>query len=99
MKRRKVPLPFRVLVPVVYNAIRIFLIWDWLMLPVKIGYLSRSLASINMIYWTLNLFGFLLPVATLRYLRAHFFCVEAEEVVMREGYEDGVGLLPTLMML
>ena len=67
------------------------------MLPYNIGFSNRFLAATNMIYWTLNLFGFLLPVATLRYLRAHFFCIEAEEVVVRLGSEDGVGLLPNVI--
>lgn len=67
------------------------------MLSFNIGYANRFLASTNMIYWTLNLFGFLLPVATLRYLRAHFFCIEAEEVVVRPGSEDGVGLLTNVV--
>jgi hypothetical protein len=35
----------------------------------------------------------LLPVATLRYMRAHFFCVEAEQVLTRPGMEDSIGLV------
>jgi hypothetical protein len=40
----------------------------------------------------MNLLVFL-PVAVLRYLRSHFYCVEAVEVVVRKGGESSVGLL------
>jgi hypothetical protein len=52
------------------------------------------LAIANAFYWAANLFCFLLPIATIRYMRAHFFGVEAEEVTTRLGMEESVGLIP-----
>ena len=43
--------------------------------------------------WNINLFGFLIPVAGMKYMRSYFFGVEAEEVVVRGGDEDNIGLL------
>jgi len=78
------PLPLRILVPLAYNSIRMVWLYDWIMFPGNMAKWGRVLASLNFVYWGLNLFGFLLPVATMRYMRSHFFCVEAEEVVLRE---------------
>jgi hypothetical protein len=52
------------------------------------------LAIANAVYWACNLFAFLIPVATLRYMRAHFFGVEAAEVTTRIGMEESIGLIP-----
>ena len=57
------------------------------------GRLTRVIAAANLGYWALNLFVFLLPIAAIRYLRAHFYGVEAEEVKVREGFDVSVGLL------
>jgi hypothetical protein len=54
----------------------------------------RALGIINLIYWYANLLFFLIPVGVVRYLRAHYFCVEAVEVTVRKGGESSVGLLP-----
>ena len=54
----------------------------------------RVLGIINLIYWYANLLFFLIPVGVVRYLRAHYFCVEAVEVTVRKGGESSVGLLP-----
>ena len=62
--------------------------------PTHLGYIGRGLAIANAVYWTINLFAFLLPIATIRYMRAHFFAVEAEVVVTRAGLEETVGLIP-----
>jgi hypothetical protein len=59
-----------------------------------IGLPGRILAIANAVYWAANLFCFLLPIATIRYMRAHFFGVEAEEVTTRLGMEESVGLIP-----
>ncbi len=87
MKKIFAPLPLRILVTLVYNSIRMVGLYDWVMFPgeMKLWGLGRVLAVGNFMYWGLNLFGFLLPVATMRYMRSHFFCVEAEEVVLREA--------------
>lgn len=58
--------------------------------------MGRLLALLNLIYWSLNLFAFLIPNATMKYLRAHFFCVEAREVTLRAEGEIGAGLLPRM---
>ena len=54
----------------------------------------RALGIANLLYWYANLLFFLIPVGVVRYLRAHFFCVEAVEVTVRRGGESSVGLLP-----
>uniref|UniRef100_A0A7S2UIT9 DUF7733 domain-containing protein n=1 Tax=Attheya septentrionalis TaxID=420275 RepID=A0A7S2UIT9_9STRA len=92
-RRALTPLPIRILIPVAYNAFRLGPIWEWALAPNPLGTLGRLLAVANLLYWTVNLFGFLLPTATIRYMRAHFFCVEATEVVTRPGGEASVGLL------
>ncbi len=86
MKKIFAPLPLRILVTLLYNSIRMVGLYDWVMFPgeMKLWGLGRVLAVGNFVYWGLNLFGFLLPVATMRYMRSHFFCVEAEEVTLRE---------------
>jgi len=89
------PLPMRILVPVSYNTLRLTSLRAWafpatMALPKSL----RALGVANLAYWYANLFLFLIPVGVVRYLRAHFFCVEATEVVVRRGGEDSVGLLP-----
>jgi len=59
-----------------------------------LGYTGRTVAVMNLIYWALNLFGFLLPIASVRCMRAHFFNIEAEQVTIRPGMESSVRLLP-----
>ena len=93
-RRLLAPLPLRILVPVAYSALRLGPLWDWALAPVALGRAGRALAVANYVYWAANLFGFLLPVASVRYMRAHFFCVEAEEVQLREGQVVSAGLLP-----
>ena len=100
-KRRvtTVPLPIRVLVPCIYNTVRLSYLWWW----VQSSFLSSSssllstaplvLAVLNMVYWSLNLFGFVIPIAAMRYMRSHFFCVEAEEVTLRQGLEETIGIV------
>jgi hypothetical protein len=56
--------------------------------------IGRSLAISNAVYWTVNLFAFLIPVASVRYMRAHFFGVEAADVTTRIGMEESTGLIP-----
>lgn len=96
------PLPMRILIPVSYNTLRLSSLRAWAF-PAAIAAGStraalpmslRALGAANLVYWYANLFLFLVPVGVMRYLRAHFFCVEATEVVVRKGGEDSVGLLP-----
>lgn len=87
------PLPLRILVPIAYNTVRLGYLWHWTMTALSLEWWGRLLAIGNLVYWSLNLFGFLLPVAAMRYLRAHCFAVEAEQVTTRSGMEESVGLL------
>ncbi|CAL5344014.1 unnamed protein product [Camellia sinensis] len=65
--------PIRVFVPVFYNSRRIFTIVEWVRDEIsKVDaqdsgssrrlYVGRALAVANMVFWSFNLFGFLLPV-------------------------------------
>lgn len=90
------PLPMRILVPVVYNTVRLSPLYAWAF-PAQdstIPTLLRILGISNLLYWYANLLFFLIPVGVVRYLRAHFFCVEAVEVTVRKGGDASVGLLP-----
>jgi len=85
-KRCGAPLPLRIFVPVAYNAVRMGPLYNWMLAGWDVMRLwEKMLALGNFVYWGTNLFGFLLPVASLRYMRSHFFCVEAQEVVLRRG--------------
>lgn len=66
-------LPIRVLVPVFYNSKRLLTIADWFSEVFYAGegefkgsarrlYVGRGLAVGNMVFWSFNLFCFLLPV-------------------------------------
>ena len=92
-RRATTPLPIRILVPVLYNWIRLGYIWTWARSDMALGAFSRWLALANLAYSTINLWGFLVPIASIRYLRAHFFSVEAAQVVTRAGMDDSVGFL------
>jgi len=91
---QKVPLPLRILIPLSYNTARLIPLWKWLSTSSNLGFLGRLLALFNFVYWTLNLFAFLIPNATMKYMRSHFFCVEASEVTLREDGESAAGILP-----
>jgi hypothetical protein len=90
------PLPMRILVPVVYNTVRLSPLHAWAFpaLDSTIPTSLRILGISNLLYWYANLLLFLIPVGVVRYLRAHFFCVEAVEVTVRKGGDASVGLLP-----
>ena len=89
------PLPIRILIPVSYNTLRLSSLQSWAFPTTAV--IPKSLQALgiaNLFYWYANLFLFLIPVGVIRYLRAHFFCVEATEVTVRKGGESSVGLLP-----
>mmetsp|Transcript_6905 Transcript_6905/g.11535 ORF Transcript_6905/g.11535 Transcript_6905/m.11535 type:complete len:400 (-) Transcript_6905:217-1416(-) len=90
------PLPMRILVPVVYNTVRLSPLHAWAFpaAGATIPTLLRILGVGNLLYWYANLLLFLIPVGVVRYLRSHFFCVEAVEVTVRKGGDASVGLLP-----
>jgi len=52
----------------------------------------QILAGLNLVYTLANVFGFLLPVALIKYMRAHFFAVEAASVTLHKGMEETIGL-------
>ena len=89
---KKTPLPIRILISICYNTVRIGYLWNWAFLPIEMGHWGRTIAIANLAYWLTNLFGFLIPVAAVRYMRAHFFAVEAEQVTTRTSMEDSAGL-------
>lgn len=87
------PLPIRILIPIAYNTLRLTYLWKFVVAP-GLGWAGLALAISNFVYWSVNLFGFLIPVATMKYMRAHFFFVEAQQVTTRAGMEETVGLTP-----
>lgn len=87
------PLPIRILIPVAYNSVRLTYLWKFVV-ATGLGWAGLLLAISNFLYWSVNLFGFLIPVATMKYMRAHFFFVEAQQVTTRVGMEETVGLTP-----
>ena len=88
------PLPIRILIPVSYNTLRLSSLKAWAFGGTMIPKSLQALGVANLLYWYANLFLFLIPVGVVRYLRAHFFCVEAVEVTVRKGGEGSVGILP-----
>lgn len=87
VRRITTPLPIRIFVPVAYNTVRLGYLWNWALSSTGQvgGTVGRCLAVANLVYWAFNLFGFLLPTAVLRYLRAHVMAVEAAQVVTQSG--------------
>ena len=88
------PLPIRILIPVSYNTLRLSSLQAWVARTSVLPLPLKVLGIFNLLYWYANLFLFLIPIGVVRYLRAHFFCIEATEVIVRKGGEDSVGLLP-----
>lgn len=87
------PLPIKILIPIMYNTVRMGSLYSWMMCWSNMDMVGQGLALVNFVYWGFNLFGFLIPIAAMRYMRSYFFGVEAEEVLVREGDEDNIGLL------
>lgn len=67
-------------------------LWNWAFSQANLGGVGRAIAVANLSYWATNLFGFLIPVAAVRYMRAHFYAVEAEQVTTRPCMEDSAGV-------
>jgi len=93
-RRNLIPLPLRILIPLIYNASRLAYLWSWVTTSTILGRMGLGLGIINFVYWAVNLFVFLIPIASVRYMRAYFFGVEAEEVTTRIGLEETAGLIP-----
>ena len=84
-----------------YNTVRLAYLWNWVRFTITAAsstgtslFIGRAFAGANLAYWTINLLAFLVPIATIRYMRAHFFGVEAESVTTRRGLEETIGLIP-----
>ena len=71
------PLPIRILTTVLYQMVRLPYVWQWCVSPTGSfnnnsfysddgGDFLQVLAVLNMIYWTINLFGFVIPVGVMR---------------------------------
>jgi hypothetical protein len=95
------PLPIRIFVPVAYNTLRLGYLWQWALAPYNTAasmatatasrwllWAMQTVAVANLVYWTINLFGFLLPIAVIRYMRAHFLAVEAAQVTVHPGMDS-----------
>lgn len=77
-------LPIRAFVPISYNTRRLFAIADWLRAELRKAegtsprgsplrlHAGRGLAAANLLFWSFNLFGFLLPVFLPRALLRHY---------------------------
>ena len=97
-----VPLPIRIWIPISYQMIRIpYLAMGWVSLFPTLSSVSWTmghwvglLTGLNLVYTAVNVFGFLIPVALMRYLRAHFFAVEAASVTVHRGLEETIGVPP-----
>lgn len=90
-KQLLLPLPLRIFIPVSYNSIRMVPLYQWIMVGWKGMVLwERVLSLVNFLYWGANLFGFLIPVASMKYFKSHFLAVEAQEVVLRDRHWDYV---------
>eukprot|EP00588_Corethron_pennatum_P021439 CAMPEP_0194315004 /NCGR_PEP_ID=MMETSP0171-20130528/11807_1 /TAXON_ID=218684 /ORGANISM="Corethron pennatum, Strain L29A3" /LENGTH=374 /DNA_ID=CAMNT_0039070637 /DNA_START=46 /DNA_END=1170 /DNA_ORIENTATION=- len=93
-RRRVIPLPLRALLPAAYGSRRFRVAWTWAVSPLVIGPFARAAAVACAAYSAADLFGFVLPTLSMRYLRAHFFCVEAAEVTVKEGGGAEGGAIP-----
>ena len=94
---RCVPLPIRGLIPIMYSFVRLLYMWQWVFTvtrfqPSVVSIVAnvdwgwkflRVFPMVHMLYCVIHLFGFLLPVALIRYLRVYFYMVEAQEVHLR----------------
>lgn len=86
LSRRNSSLPVKVFVPVAYTLHRLSISYSLLYAPLQFRDLIAAAAATS--FWAVNLFAFLLPVAVLRYMRAHFFNVVADEVQLKRQKDD-----------
>ncbi|XP_061999590.1 uncharacterized protein LOC133716981 [Rosa rugosa] len=84
--------PIRVFVPVFYNAKRIFTLVDWVKIEFSKAdgqeyggsaserrlFLGRVLAIVNLVFWSYDLFFFLLPVYLPRAFRKYYAAAKAD---------------------
>jgi hypothetical protein len=91
------PLPIRILIPVLYSVLRLGYVWQWTSSALSAAAavlpslaINHVLAWLNVVYSVVHVFGFLIPVAVPRYLRTHYFAVEATSVTVPPGFESDV---------
>lgn len=86
-KHMLLPLPLRIFIPLAYNSVRMVPLYQWVMVGwTGMDLWEKVLSLVNFAYWGINLFGFLIPVASLKYFKSHFLAVEAQEVTLRERH-------------
>jgi len=86
-KHMLLPLPLRIFIPLAYNSVRMVPLYHWVMVGwTGMDLWEKVLSLVNFAYWGTNLFGFLIPVASLKYFKSHFLAVEAQEVTLRERH-------------
>lgn len=99
------PLPIRIWIPISYQVVRLVYLglgfFAFMVMTTTPGTISASflfciqaLQGLNLVYTLINVFGFLIPVALMRYMRAHFFAVEAASVAIHPGMEETLGFSP-----
>ena len=95
-------LPIRVLVSYAYGLLRLVYVYAWWTATATIdsaALLSPStlphLLAGAVLAYTLAHVVAVVPVLALRYLRVHFFLVEAASVELRPGMEASIGLSPS----
>ena len=83
------PLPLRIYASVLYSILRLVYSIQWALTspPIETG--SIFLAGATCLYLCIQTLV-VLPWAVLRYMRAHFFAVEAAEVQIRPGLESTI---------
>ncbi|GMH71372.1 hypothetical protein TrRE_jg2786 [Triparma retinervis] len=87
LDRLNASLPLKVLAPVLFSSLRVASLCGAAAAEAgDVGGGIGRMATIAMAgVWGAYTAGFLIPVAGVKYMRAHFFTVEAEEVVVRGG--------------
>jgi len=80
-RTRDFPPTLRILVPIIYNSIRLPVLWSW----VSASWLATGswpmfvVASGNCIFWHFNLLFFLVPIAMRQYSRSYFHICERSD--------------------
>lgn len=89
-RRQRFPQLLRVMVPIVYNTLRIPVLWAWFSAALHPAVGAQAswpmlfAAAGNLFFWTFNLLFFLLPVAMRAYAKAYF-----HELELPRGGRDG----------
>mmetsp|Transcript_171015 Transcript_171015/g.548007 ORF Transcript_171015/g.548007 Transcript_171015/m.548007 type:complete len:344 (+) Transcript_171015:44-1075(+) len=82
-RRRSFPPMLRILVPIVYNTVRLPVLWTWVGASLRGGWSAVPMATValgNFLFWHFNLLFFLLPIASRAYAKSYFHLVEKPSV-------------------